>query len=333
MSPNDSSGDKGSEPAKDDKGSELEHGKSLTSFARDGRIIIVFAVIGAIVLISLSSAFEHVPSNWRESQFSNENLTVFVRHPSNLMLPVRNMFVEQPYSLFTTIYHDPAYKIDNVTLSTPSDSVLTYDGFMNIGNSSKNPLTFHLPLKAMHSGEVRNITTPQTVSILYHKIQNNIPGNDTIASNATAGVPFHMSDLSLQQMDQVNNTSLKTFSFTLGLPVKMMNFSNIVYLFIVFIGVFVSRYMHKYYANKIEEDNKPQKDNTDVNRKTTPKLNQDDLIWLFASGIITLLIFSSFQDQVELQSSLITNISLAFTFGFGFDKLIETATFLVKKKT
>ena len=91
--------------------------------------------------------------------------------------------------------------------------------------------------------------------------------------------------------------------------------------------------MHKYYANKIEEDNKPQKDNTDVNRKTTPKLNQDDLIWLFASGIITLLIFSSFQDQVELQSSLITNISLAFTFGFGFDKLIETATFLVKKKT
>src|SRR5262245_51853868 len=107
----DSSGDKGKKPTKDDKGSELELGKTITSFARDGRIIIAFAVIGAIVLISLSSAFEHVPANWRVSQFSNENLTVFVRHPSNLMLPVRDMFVEQPYGLFATIYYDPAYKI------------------------------------------------------------------------------------------------------------------------------------------------------------------------------------------------------------------------------
>jgi hypothetical protein len=176
------------------------------------------------------------------------------------MLPVRNMFVEQPYGLFTKIYYDPAYKIDEVTLSTPSDSVLTYDEFTNITNSSENPQTFRLPLMAKHSGEVRNITTPQTVSILYHKIRNNMLGDDAMVSNTTAGIPSYATDLSLQQTNQVNNTSLKTFSFTLGLPVKMMNFSNIVYLFIVFIGVFVSRYMHKYYANKIEEKSSPQQE-------------------------------------------------------------------------
>jgi hypothetical protein len=38
------------------------------------------------------------------------------------------------------------------------------------------------------------------------------------------------------------------------------------------------------------------------------------------SAIIALLIFSSFQQQVHPTG----NISLAFAFGFGFDKVLET---------
>jgi hypothetical protein len=348
LASNDSSGDKGSKPPTDDKGSKpptddkgskpptddkgskpnkspeansppsFRMIKSLTSFVKDGRIIIASAVIGVIVLVALTSYFEYVPSNWRTTQFSGENLTVFVTHPSSLLLPVRNMFFEETYDLNATIYRDPSYKIDSVRLSTPSDSILTYQEFIDT-STSENPLTYHLPLSAMHSGEIRNITTPHNINIVYHQIRDNTAINE----NTETGVLQQFIGPNAQVEALSNNTSLKTFSISLGLPVRMMNFGNLVYLFIVFIGVFVSRYMQKFYTNKLLE----------VGTNKVPEMNKDDLIWLFASGIITLLIFSSFQEQVELQSSLITNISLAFTFGFGFDKLIETATVLARKKS
>jgi hypothetical protein len=96
-----------------------------------------------------------------------------------------------------------------------------------------------------------------------------------------------------------------------------------VYFFIVFIGVVVSRYTSKLIAKK------PDNSNDDKNESELDKanhFNKGDGIWILVSGVITLLIFSSFQEQVELTSFLLTNISLAFTLGFGFDKILDTGS-------
>jgi hypothetical protein len=53
------------------------------------------------------------------------------------------------------------------------------------------------------------------------------------------------------------------------------------------------------------------------------KLGVEELIWIPFSAIITLLIFSSFVDQVRLSADIIVNLSLTFGFGFGFDKVFE----------
>lgn len=52
--------------------------------------------------------------------------------------------------------------------------------------------------------------------------------------------------------------------------------------------------------------------------------SSSELLWVPFSAIITLLIFSSFREQVRLTSDVIANMALAFGFGFGFDKVFET---------
>ena len=53
-------------------------------------------------------------------------------------------------------------------------------------------------------------------------------------------------------------------------------------------------------------------------------LGVGELIWIPFSAVITLLIFSSFVNQISLSNDVILNLSLAFAFGFGFDKVFES---------
>lgn len=52
-------------------------------------------------------------------------------------------------------------------------------------------------------------------------------------------------------------------------------------------------------------------------------LGVGELIWVPFSAIITLLIFSSFVNQITLTKDIFLNLALAFGFGFGFDKVFE----------
>ena len=287
----------------------------------DVRLAIGVAVGLAMLVIIIASIFEYVPSNWKTTRYNDGNdgnLTIFVTHPSNLLVPVRNIFSDAEFYIYVTIFNpSSAYNIDVMKLSSTPDSILTYsdNGFsktntsLPYSNEESNPLSFyHLPVKAQHFGEVRNTSSPLNLNIVYHRIANNNTDSPTIGAG--------------------NSTRIKTFNLPLDIPIRTMDLSNFVYLFIVFIGVLVSRYTKKIYSVlKSEKQNLGRDDKLNQN-----KFNQQDLVWIFASGVITLLIFSSFQQQVDLQSSLIINISLAFTFGFGFDKLIETATYLGKDK-
>jgi hypothetical protein len=47
-------------------------------------------------------------------------------------------------------------------------------------------------------------------------------------------------------------------------------------------------------------------------------------VWIIFSAAIAVLIFPGFQDQLKkLSASIVINISSAFAFGFGFDKVLE----------
>jgi hypothetical protein len=59
-------------------------------------------------------------------------------------------------------------------------------------------------------------------------------------------------------------------------------------------------------------------------RLTFGRLDTKDIFWIGLGGVIALLIFSIFQREVTLTGNILTDISLAFAFGFGLDKSLET---------
>ena len=99
-------------------------------------------------------------------------------------------------------------------------------------------------------------------------------------------------------------------------PIKTMDFPTLTYFMIVLVGIFASKI-----SSYVLID--PAKKNALVGAK--------GVLWLAVGPILALLIFSNFERQVNLTSHLITNISLAFGFGFGIDKLAETGYKLITK--
>jgi hypothetical protein len=90
--------------------------------------------------------------------------------------------------------------------------------------------------------------------------------------------------------------------------VRTLDFGKPSYFWIIFAGVLLSR-IFSYSQNA-----------SGLSLKT---LDARDALWAPFSAIITLLIFTSFKEQVVLTNDIITNLALAFSFGFGFDKILE----------
>ena len=51
-----------------------------------------------------------------------------------------------------------------------------------------------------------------------------------------------------------------------------------------------------------------------------------DILWIVFSFIVAVLVFASFKQNVALIDSVLINISIAFAFGFTFDRTLEMAT-------
>jgi hypothetical protein len=282
--------------------------KPLTSVG-----VLVGAAIGiAIAVMIISVLTEYVPSNDITTSAGNSNFTLHIQRPSTILIPVRNLINDTKYPLQITVFYEkpPISKIERIRLSTSTDSILSYYNSEARNTTSETPLNttvtslnttsiipkdaskivYWMDVRARHSGQVSNTTNPYNVDIFY---------TDTNGRHAT-------------------------YTATFSWPIKTLDFNILVYFFIVFIGVVVSRYT----TNIIESRNDPTKfaASADGSSRTPGHFVKADGIWILVSGVITLLIFSSFQEQVELTSFLLTNISLAFTFGFGFDKILATGS-------
>jgi hypothetical protein len=88
--------------------------------------------------------------------------------------------------------------------------------------------------------------------------------------------------------------------------IQILDWSLLSYFWIIFSGVLLSR-MFIFKGN------------------SSIRFNALELVWVPFSAVITLLIFSSFMDQMynKLTINILTNLALAFAFGFGFDKVLE----------
>jgi hypothetical protein len=90
--------------------------------------------------------------------------------------------------------------------------------------------------------------------------------------------------------------------------VRTLDFGKPSYFWIIFAGVLLSR-IFSYSPNP--------------RNFSLKQLDTRDVLWAPFSAVITLLIFTSFREQVVLTEDIITNLALAFSFGFGFDKILE----------
>lgn len=95
--------------------------------------------------------------------------------------------------------------------------------------------------------------------------------------------------------------------------IQTLDWSIISYFWILFAGVLLSRmFTFRFRSN-------------DERSKIFIKFTSLELAWVPFSAIITMLIFSSFMNQIfhTLSPNVILNLALTFAFGFGFDKILE----------
>jgi hypothetical protein len=92
--------------------------------------------------------------------------------------------------------------------------------------------------------------------------------------------------------------------------IQTLDLTSFSYLVIIFVGVLLSRLFPIVL--------KPKPPGGD---KKLP-FGGIELLWIPFSAVIALLIFTSFHDEVNPTADILTNVGLAFGFGFGFDKIL-----------
>lgn len=113
----------------------------------------------------------------------------------------------------------------------------------------------------------------------------------------------------------VNKSSWKSnhVSVPFTWPIKTLNLSNLTYFWLVLIAVIVS----KLSSDFLKRGNQNQSQSSD--NKAMLRL----YLGIAFSAIIALLVFANFAREVKMTEDILVNISLAFRFGFGFDKTLE----------
>ncbi len=143
--------------------------------------------------------------------------------------------------------------------------------------------------------------------------------------------------------------------FTFPWVIKSLDMNLITYFWIVMTGVVTSRFLDFLLVRLRKEDeiaklldeemSKHIKSEDIINNEITNRrildlrdkmgyfrdnivqdLHWKELLWIVFSFIVAILVFAGFKQNVTPISSILINISLAFAFGFTFDRTLEMAT-------
>jgi hypothetical protein len=264
---------------------------------------IIVAIILLLAIIAVASAYwSHivgvtVPINQQVSTFDTNSTKIVLTKPNMLISPI-NIVVPQEQLLYVYIYPKKPIQIENVLLSTNGSSVLTYDSLLLQKAQSNSGLLYYAPVKGWHRLDIRNSTEAFFVSIIYHA-PSSTQSNSSIVLPEIENVPF--------------NWNIQTLDLT--------SFS---YLVIIFVGVLLSRLFPIVLKPKPPGERQPGERQPGERQPGDKKLpfGGIELLWIPFSAVIALLIFTSFHDEVNPTADILTNVGLAFGFGFGFDKIL-----------
>ena len=228
-------------------------------------------------------------------------------------------------ALEVVIYHhrNNTITVQKVTLSSPPGSTLNY-GNSNRSKIANNNVTaddYFFNVNTKHTLEIGNMSNQYQLNIFYTDPENppistssvNITTNNTGTSIKKSKVPDTAQQTPnpnrvlthiVRQTPNPNRVS-QYYYYTFTWPIKTMDLTTLTYFWIVLIGVILSKL-----STRI----------TKGFESPIGSLSNYDYLWIGISAITALLIFSSFQQQVHLTGNILYNISLAFAFGFGFDR-------------
>jgi hypothetical protein len=175
--------------------------------------------------------------------------------------------------------------------------------FTNVTN-----VTVPTAAKSLSGGNKTNVTVPTAA--------NSLSGRNTKSTNQLRNVVSSHTVQLTKRPDRIMQYINGRFTW----PIKTMDLTTLTYFWIVLIGVTLSKL-----STRISKGGEGKK-------SPIGNLSNYDYVWIGISAIIALLIFSSFQQQVHLTGNILYNISLAFAFGFGFDRILDTTSNLGSSK-
>lgn len=233
-------------------------------------------------------------------------------------------------------------------------NVMQYNPVISISNDNSN---FSV-IGGKNNGTDIIIDKSSKVNGRYLKIASNGNSNNYVtineikifSSNLTASQFLKDIDDSLDSNTKVYHNQI-TFPWT----IKSLDMNLITYFWIVMTGVVTSRFLDFLLVRLKKEDeisklldeqmSKHIKSEDIINNEITNRRIQDlrdkmgyfrdnivqdlhwkELLWIVFSFIVAILVFAGFKQNVTPINSILINISLAFAFGFTFDRTLEMAS-------
>jgi hypothetical protein len=277
-----------------------------------GLFHVIFAIsIGLLLTFIVSIDYEYVPNSYIEYYKDQNNMSVIIDMIYPLIIPVKavNNPVSQPIKI----------TIDPYDSDIHLDSIRVYSTEPTVFNQSSNKMKFvknttegslyTINFIARHDGKIFSQNVSYVADITYINESN---GRDVYHNT----VPFNMTIIS-------NDLTILT------------------YFWIVLVGVVISRFIDFILSDvtKIKEleaklfvTDDPQEgalliDRIDKMKMALYNLDSRESLWIIFSFILSILVFASFKETIETFTDLIIiNITIAFAFGFSFDRTIELAT-------
>ena len=286
---------------------------STTKSSKWFYIVLIALIVGFIVTMYFTLANVYTPVNQEVITANNSDIFVVVRKEANILVPLSNFFYSKYTKMNVDIYFkDPSLKkssfVSAPLLASNTSSLLSqFDAKL-----TEDPVftRYNLTMKVGHPLYVANYTGNYDLKIIY-RLGNNqevIHGDNTGENESSELIGNATSTALPSNVPEALLRNIKVLSIPLHYQVIALDFSKPEYFWIIALGVLTSRVF------AITKD---------TLNTASIRLGVGELIWIPFSAIITLLIFSSFVDQVKLSADIIVNLSLAFGFGFGFDKVFE----------
>jgi hypothetical protein len=223
---------------------------------------------------------------------------------------------------YVPINHEAVNKSDDaiyVVVTKEKDILLPISTYF-ADRTSKMDVDIYFKIRNLSNANFRDIVLSEnnskllTVKDEVNKTSSNLALFDlNLLVRHPLAVTNHTERYSLDIFYRLPNETvgdLRKLSIPLQWNIQTLDFSPINYFFIIFGGVLLSRVFSI--------------PTVSPNPASWNTLDKREYLWVPFSAIVTLLIFTSFTQQIKLTSDILLNFALAFGFGFGFDKVFES---------